>query len=64
MYTYNQLRAGNVGVNNNTMFASLEDFVFSLSAEDRARLTVIYTFVTYDANLLLTSMNNILNFTF
>lgn len=61
MYTYNQLRASECGAENNTMYQSLDSFVESLSAENKARLTVIETFVTYDAYLLLQSMNNILN---
>lgn len=48
MYTYNQLRAHT----DNTIYKDMDEFVDSLSAEEKAKLTVIENFTKYDAATL------------
>lgn len=49
MYTYNQLRAHT----DNTIYKDMDEFEDSLSAEEKAKLTVIKNFTEYDAATLL-----------
>lgn len=55
MYTYNQLRANT----NNTIYKDMDEFVDSLSAEEKAKLTVIENFTKYDAATLYNALLDI-----
>ena len=57
MYTYNELREKD---DDNTLYSGMDDFVQSLSAEQMARLEVIENFTSYDMEVLLSALNEIL----
>lgn len=57
MYTYNQLRAHT----DNTIYKDMDEFEDSLSAEEKAKLTVIKNFTEYDAATLLNATKEIYN---
>ncbi len=57
MYSYNELRTGDA---DSTLYSSLQDFKNSLSAEQTARLEVIENFTSYDMEVLLSVLNDIL----